>query len=88
MVVPANNTFVAKLVAIGQAPTQLADVVMLTSSILMAIGGICAVPKLVVIGLMDREVVGRSLSFGLRSSDQFSKLFPGFVYFCFAHTLV
>eukprot|EP00435_Cladocopium_sp_Y103_P023993 s3088_g5.t2 len=52
--VNASSVF-QKLVAIGQAPTQLADVVMLASSLLMAIGGICAVPKMVDIGLMDRE---------------------------------
>lgn len=57
----ASSVF-QKLVAIGQAPTQLADVVMLASSLLMAIGGICAVPKMVDIGLMDREVSTLSLS--------------------------
>lgn len=57
----ASSVF-QKLVAIGQAPTQLADVVMLASSLLMAISGICAVPKMVDIGLMDREVSTLSLS--------------------------
>lgn len=60
---PVNaSSLVAKVVAIGQAPTQLADVVMLIIAILMAIGGLCAVPKLVDIGLMDREVTTLSLS--------------------------
>lgn len=59
--VNASSVF-QKLVAIGQAPTQLADVVMLASSLLMAISGICAVPKMVDIGLMDREVSTLSLS--------------------------
>lgn len=60
---PTANSILAKVLALGRAPTaQVTDVAMTASSVIMAVTGLCAVPKLVDIGILDREVATLSLS--------------------------